>query len=180
MKRLLLRSLLLSHFCSRRRPSRRSRPATKGTPIAERRRPRRLGGPPATLKIRNRPIVTLRGTLLGYTPKQRVEAAELRINAVIERGTWGAVTTKTTPGGLLIQIGEQWDVRDHSGRPRSAGRRNARRRQHRGPSETSRRPSGRSRSPAGPKHSFAVSATPLRRRSSFFSCWRGSGGLTGG
>ncbi len=34
---------------------------------------------PATLKIQNRPIVTLRGTMLGYTPKQRVEAAEARI-----------------------------------------------------------------------------------------------------
>ena len=62
---------------------------------------------PATLKIHNRPIVTLRGTLLGYTPKQRIEAAEARINAVIERGAWETVTTKTISEGLLIQIGEQ-------------------------------------------------------------------------
>ncbi|MGE5799890.1 MAG: hypothetical protein ACM337_06140, partial [Syntrophaceae bacterium] len=62
---------------------------------------------PATLKIENRPIVTLRGTLLGYTPKQRVEAAESRIGNTIERGTWGPVTTKTISEGLLVQIGEQ-------------------------------------------------------------------------
>jgi small-conductance mechanosensitive channel len=64
--------------------------------------------PPATLKLQNRPIITLRGNMLGYTPKQRVEAAEMRINAVIERGVWGTVTTKTISGGLLIQIGDQW------------------------------------------------------------------------
>jgi small-conductance mechanosensitive channel len=62
---------------------------------------------PATLKIQNRPIVTLRGTLLGYAPKQRVEAAESRIGTAIERGIWGPVTTRTIPEGLLVQIGEQ-------------------------------------------------------------------------
>ncbi len=62
---------------------------------------------PATLKIENRPIITLRGTLLGYSPRQRVEAAELRIGNTIERGTWGPVTTKTISEGLLVQIGEQ-------------------------------------------------------------------------
>ena len=40
---------------------------------------------PATLKIQNRPIITLRGTLLGYSPKQRIMAAEARINTAIER-----------------------------------------------------------------------------------------------
>jgi len=62
---------------------------------------------PATLKIQNRPIVTLRGTLLGYAPKQRAEAAESRIGTAIERGIWGPVTTRTIPEGLLVQIGEQ-------------------------------------------------------------------------
>ena len=62
---------------------------------------------PATLKIQNRPIVTLRGTLLGYSPKQRVEAAESRISSAIERGAWGSVTTRPISEGLLVQIGEQ-------------------------------------------------------------------------
>jgi len=63
---------------------------------------------PATLKVDNRSIITFRGTLLGYTPQQRVEAAEARIKAVIERGTWGTVTTKKFSEGVLIQIGDQW------------------------------------------------------------------------
>jgi small-conductance mechanosensitive channel len=62
---------------------------------------------PATLKVENRPIVTLRGTLLGYSPRQRVEAAESRIGNTIERGMWGPVTTKTISEGLLVQIGDQ-------------------------------------------------------------------------
>ena len=62
---------------------------------------------PATLKIQNRPIVTLRGTLLGYSPRQRADAAETRIRGAIERRIWGPVTTRTIPEGLLVQIGEQ-------------------------------------------------------------------------
>jgi small-conductance mechanosensitive channel len=82
-------------------------PATKGTQIAEKGGPAPAGVPPAILKIQNRPIITMRGTLLGYSPNQRVEAAEARINAVIERGNWGTATTKTITEGLLIQIGNQ-------------------------------------------------------------------------
>jgi small-conductance mechanosensitive channel len=83
-------------------------PARSGTQVAEKGSPAPAGIAQATLKIQNRPIVTLRGTLLGYTPKQRVEAAEARIKAVIERGAWEAVTTKPFSEGLLVQIGDQW------------------------------------------------------------------------
>jgi small-conductance mechanosensitive channel len=62
---------------------------------------------PATLKIQNRPIVTLRGTLLGYSPKQRVEAAESRIQLLIERGEAGPVSAVTRPEGMLVRIGEK-------------------------------------------------------------------------
>ena len=62
---------------------------------------------PATLKIQNRPIVALRGTLLGYSPRQRIEAAEARIESMIERGTLGPVSTKAISEGLLVQIGSQ-------------------------------------------------------------------------
>jgi small-conductance mechanosensitive channel len=81
--------------------------ATKGTQLAEKGGLGPSGVAPTTLKIQNRPIITLRGTLLGYTPKQRVEAATARINTVIERGNWGTATTKTITEGLLIQIGDQ-------------------------------------------------------------------------
>jgi small-conductance mechanosensitive channel len=106
MKRLLLPILLLA-FLWPTAAILADPPATKGTQIAEKGGPAPAGIAQATLKIQNRPIVTLRGTLLGYTPKQRVEAAEARINAVIERGNWGTATTKTIPEGLLIQIGNQ-------------------------------------------------------------------------
>jgi len=106
MKRLLLLIILLAFLWpSTAIPA--DPPARSGAQIAEKGGPAPAGVPPATLKIQNRPIVTLRGTLLGYTPKQRVEAAEARINAVIERGAWGTLTTKTISEGLLIQIGDQ-------------------------------------------------------------------------
>ncbi len=106
MKRLLL-LIILSAFLWPSTAVAADPPATKGAQIAEKGGPAPAGVPPATLKIQNRPIVTLRGTLLGYAPKQRVEAAETRINAVIERGAWGTVTTRTISEGLLIQIGDQ-------------------------------------------------------------------------
>ncbi len=106
MKRLLLLITLLAFlFPTAAIPA--DPPARSGTQIAEKGGPAPAGVPPATLKIQNRPIVTLRGTLLGYSPNQRVEAAEARINAVIERGNWGTATTKTITEGLLIQLGNQ-------------------------------------------------------------------------
>jgi small-conductance mechanosensitive channel len=107
MKRLLVLIALLAFlFPTAAIPA--DPPATKGTQFAEKGGAAPTGVPPATLKLQNRRIVTLRGTLLGYTPKQRVEAAEARIKAVIERGAWEAVTTKPFSEGLLVQIGDQW------------------------------------------------------------------------
>jgi small-conductance mechanosensitive channel len=62
---------------------------------------------PATLKIGNRPIVTLRGTLLGYSPKQRVEAAVSRIQLLIEQGGSGPVSAIPRPEGMMVRIGEK-------------------------------------------------------------------------
>ncbi len=61
----------------------------------------------ATLKIQNRPIVTMRGTMLGYTPKQRVEAAEARIQLLIERGETHPVSAVARPEGMMVRIGEK-------------------------------------------------------------------------
>jgi small-conductance mechanosensitive channel len=107
MKRLLLLTTLLA-FLWPATVIPADPPSSKGVPSTEKGGPAPAGVSPATLKIQNRPIVTLRGTLLGYTPKQRVEAAGLRINSVIERGAWGTVTAKAISEGLLIQIGDQW------------------------------------------------------------------------
>jgi small-conductance mechanosensitive channel len=62
---------------------------------------------PATLKIDNRPIITMRGTLLGYSPKQRVEAAQARIQLLVERGETGPVSAVTRPEGMMVRIGEK-------------------------------------------------------------------------
>ncbi|HOD36385.1 MAG TPA: hypothetical protein PLR20_09995 [Syntrophales bacterium] len=70
----------------------RAMPVEKGTPTLKTTDP---AVTPAILKIHNRPIVTLRGPLLGYTPKQRVEASEERIRRLIERGEMGAVSAVT-------------------------------------------------------------------------------------
>ncbi len=71
---------------------------------------------PATLKIQNRPIVTMRGTLLGYSPKQRVEAAQARIHLLIERGETGPVSAVTRPEGMMVRIGEKCSLLRHARR----------------------------------------------------------------
>ncbi len=79
-------------------------PVEKGTPASKATDP---AVAPAILKIHNRPIVTLRGPLLGYTPKQRVEASEERIRRLIERGEMGAVSAVTQTEGIQILIGDK-------------------------------------------------------------------------
>jgi small-conductance mechanosensitive channel len=106
MKRLLLLIFLLAFLWPAAAvpadaPASKAQPTEKGTATEP-------SVKAATLKVNNRSIFTFRGALLGYTPKQRVEAAEARIKAVIERGAWGAVTTKTFSEGNLVQIGDQW------------------------------------------------------------------------
>ena len=106
MKRLLLPILLLAFLWPTAAiPA--DPPARSGTQIAEKGGPAPAGVAPATLKIQNRPIITLRGTLLGYSPNQRVEAAEARIQVLIERGETGPVSAVTRPEGMMIRIGEK-------------------------------------------------------------------------
>jgi small-conductance mechanosensitive channel len=82
-------------------------PVQKAAHAAERQTKTLEGIQPATLKIQNRTIITLRGTLLGYTPKQRVDGAAARINTFIEKGRWGFVTTHSISEGIQIQIDGQ-------------------------------------------------------------------------
>ncbi len=85
-------------------PASKAKPAEKGIAIAKVTEPALA---PATLKIQNRAIITLRGTLLSYSPKQRVEAAEARINLLVERGTTGPVSAVPRPEGMMVRIGEK-------------------------------------------------------------------------
>ena len=64
-------------------------------------------GTPATLKIHNRTIITLRGNLMGYSPKQRVEAAEERIQRLVERRELASVSAVPHPEGMQIRIGDK-------------------------------------------------------------------------
>jgi small-conductance mechanosensitive channel len=106
MERLLLLIALLSLLCPVAAiPA--DPPARSGAQIAEKGSPAPAGIAQATLKIQNRPIVTLRGTLLGYSPKQRVEAAEARIQLLLERGEAGPVSAVTRPEGMMVRIGEK-------------------------------------------------------------------------
>ncbi len=89
---------------AREAPSSEAKPAEKNTAAAK---AVDAAFAPATLKIQNRPIVTLRGTMLGYTPKQRVEAAEARIQLLIERGETHPVSAVARPEGMMVRIGEK-------------------------------------------------------------------------
>jgi small-conductance mechanosensitive channel len=111
MKRAFLCILCLMFFLflaaafAREAPAPDARPAGKGIAAAK---AADSALAPATLKIENRPIVTLRGTLLGYSPKQRVEAAESRIQLLIERGETGPVSAVARPEGMMVRIGGKW------------------------------------------------------------------------
>jgi small-conductance mechanosensitive channel len=110
MKRAFLFILCLMFFLfpaatlAREAPVSEARPAGKGI-AASKAADSTLAQ--ATLKIQNRPIVTFRGTLLGYSPRQRVEAAESRIQRLIERGDTGPVSVIARPEGMMVRIGEK-------------------------------------------------------------------------
>jgi small-conductance mechanosensitive channel len=110
MKRAFLCILCLMFFLfpvatfAREAPSSEAKPAEKSIAASKAADPALA---PATLKIQNRPIVTLRGTMLGYTPKQRVEAAEARIQVLIEVGETGPVSAVARPEGTMVRIGEK-------------------------------------------------------------------------
>jgi small-conductance mechanosensitive channel len=61
---------------------------------------------PAVMMVYNRPIITFRVNLLGSSPQERARGAENRINALIEKGLIGKVSTKSTSEGTLFLIGD--------------------------------------------------------------------------
>jgi len=60
--------------------------------------------PPAVVMIYNRPIVAFRDTVFGSSPQQRARGTEERINALIESGQIGAVSTRPTSEGPIFSI----------------------------------------------------------------------------
>ena len=110
MKRAFLCILCLMFFLLPMATFAREAPSSEAKPVEKITAAAKAGDPalsPATLKIQNRPIVTMRGTMLGYTPKQRVEAAEARIQLLIERGETHPVSAVARPEGMMVRIGDK-------------------------------------------------------------------------
>jgi small-conductance mechanosensitive channel len=61
---------------------------------------------PATLVVNNRPILTMREVVLGRTPRQRAQAAQLRIASLLEAEVEGQVSSAPTPEGTLVALGD--------------------------------------------------------------------------
>jgi small-conductance mechanosensitive channel len=67
----------------------------------------RNGDEPAELSVANRHIVTLRASVLGASPAQRVEAIGERIDALLDKGGQLAATVQAVEGGFLVYVGNE-------------------------------------------------------------------------
>ncbi len=63
--------------------------------------------PPAVVMVYNRPIAVFRVSFLGSSPQERARGTEERINALIEGGRTGAVSTRPTSEGIIFLIGDR-------------------------------------------------------------------------
>jgi small-conductance mechanosensitive channel len=61
----------------------------------------------ATLVMFNRPVVVFRSSLLGASPKARVDRARFSINEALNQGGKLAVSVKNNPEGQLLMIDER-------------------------------------------------------------------------
>jgi small-conductance mechanosensitive channel len=59
--------------------------------------------PAHPVRVGNRTIVTLRGTLLGYAARDRARAAERRVEDLLERGAPLKVATREVAGGVAVE-----------------------------------------------------------------------------
>jgi len=57
-----------------------------------------------TLFIHNRPIVVFRANLLGFTPRERVERMQWRIEESLDSGKISNVTAQPIPQGMLVKM----------------------------------------------------------------------------
>ena len=60
--------------------------------------------PPALMELFNYPIAIFRGTLYGYTPAQREQANEERLDQYLEQDYSGVITTDQRAEGIMILI----------------------------------------------------------------------------
>jgi small-conductance mechanosensitive channel len=65
------------------------------------------GDEPAELVIANRPVVTLRASVLGASPVQRVEAITERIDALLDKGGQPVATMRPVEGGFIVYAGNE-------------------------------------------------------------------------
>ncbi len=61
-------------------------------------------GVPAVLVHNNREIVVFRAMFLGHTPSDRAEAAEKRIELLVDRSGGSTVTSRVIPEGIAVDI----------------------------------------------------------------------------
>jgi len=59
---------------------------------------------PAPLMFHNRIIIVFRAMFLGHTPAERAEAAQRRIELLVDRSSGSAVTLRTMPEGIAVEI----------------------------------------------------------------------------
>ena len=59
---------------------------------------------PAPLTFNNRTIVVFRAIFLGHAPGERAEAAQKRIELLVDRNSGSAVTSRTVPEGVTVEI----------------------------------------------------------------------------
>jgi small-conductance mechanosensitive channel len=62
----------------------------------------RSGDEPVELVVANRPIVTLRTSVLGASPAQRVEAITERMDALLDKGGQPVATMQPVEGGFVV------------------------------------------------------------------------------
>jgi small-conductance mechanosensitive channel len=62
-------------------------------------------GEPAILRFNNRPITTLRATLFLRTPAERASVAAGILDALVDNGTAGPVTTRSVQDVTIVEVG---------------------------------------------------------------------------
>jgi small-conductance mechanosensitive channel len=66
---------------------------------------------PADLRVVNRPITTLRATVFGASPAERVETIAHGLDAALERGGPLVVSTRAIPEGIALLVDGQFVLR---------------------------------------------------------------------
>ena len=63
------------------------------------------GAPPAVLRFNNRPITTLRATVLSRTPAERAAGADVILERALSEGITGPIATRPFQGATIVSVG---------------------------------------------------------------------------